>query len=70
MTPRHDPPRGRRTPLSLGASLDAVARSWALRQPRRKPRRPDAPGGEPCPVEPNRPLDLSGGAAAALDFDA
>ncbi|MBY0282725.1 MAG: hypothetical protein K2W81_02025 [Sphingomonas sp.] len=26
--------------------------------------------GEPSPVEPNRPLNLSGGAAAALEFDA
>ncbi len=25
--------------------------------------------GEPCPVEPNRPLNLSGGVAAALEFD-
>lgn len=25
--------------------------------------------GQPCPVEPNRPLNLSGGAAAALEFD-
>jgi len=35
-------------------------------------RRPDARGGEagePVPVNPNRPLDLSGGAAAALEFD-
>ena len=31
-------------------------------------RRGGEPGGEPCPVEPNRPLDQSGGAAAALEF--
>lgn len=32
-------------------------------------RRDDRGEGEPCPVTPNRPLDLSGGAAAALEFD-
>ena len=32
-------------------------------------RRDREEGGEPCPVRPNRPLDLSGGAAAALEFD-
>ena len=32
-------------------------------------RGPGHPEGEACPVEPNRPLNLSGGAAAALEFD-
>lgn len=36
---------------------------------RRGPRRPGGEAGEGVPVEPNRPLDLSGGAAAALEFD-
>lgn len=35
----------------------------------RRGKRPGGETGEPCPVEPNRPLDLSGGAAAALEFD-
>ena len=37
------------------------------RPPRRKPGK--GMGGEPVPVEPNRPNNLSGGAAAALEFD-
>jgi len=32
-------------------------------------RRDDRGESEPCPVMPHRPLDLSGGAAAALEFD-
>ena len=35
--------------------------------PRRNPKR--GTGGEAVPVEPNRPNNLSGGAAAALEFD-
>ncbi|MBX9861035.1 MAG: hypothetical protein K2Y20_15805 [Sphingomonas sp.] len=35
----------------------------------RKKRGPGPTEGEPCPVAPNRPLDLSGGAAAALEYD-
>lgn len=34
---------------------------------RRRPRKDEEPGG--VPVEPNRPNTLSGGAAAALEFD-
>lgn len=36
---------------------------------RRGSKRPGGEAGEAVPVEPNRPLDLSGGAAAALEFD-
>ena len=36
---------------------------------RRGPRRPGGEPGESIPVQPDRPLDLSGGAAAALAFD-
>lgn len=36
---------------------------------RRRGKRPGGEAGEAVPVEPNRPLDLSGGAAAALEFD-
>jgi len=35
---------------------------------RRGPRKPGE-AGEAVPVKPDRPLDLSGGAAAALDFE-
>jgi len=35
---------------------------------RRGPRKPGE-AGEAAPVKPDRPLDLSGGAAAALDFE-
>jgi hypothetical protein len=36
---------------------------------RRGRKRPDDESGESVPVTPDRPLDLSGGAAAALAFD-
>lgn len=36
---------------------------------RRRGKRPGGEAGEAVPVKPNRPLDLSGGAAAALEFD-
>ena len=42
-----------------------VPRVYPFRFPR--PRRPDLP--EALPVAPNRPSDLSGGAAAELNFD-
>ncbi|MFA5969753.1 MAG: hypothetical protein WC816_11005 [Sphingomonas sp.] len=32
-------------------------------------RGPGKPEGEACPVKPDRPLNLSGGAAEALEFD-
>ena len=37
----------------------------------RKRKRPgkDGAGGDPVPVEPNRPNNFTGGAAAALEFD-
>ncbi|MBI0473881.1 hypothetical protein D9601_00700 [Sphingomonas sp. MA1305] len=44
----------------------AFARRLADRMRRRPPR--GEAGGDPCPVTPDRPLDLSGGAAAALEF--
>lgn len=34
-----------------------------------KKRGPGQAESDPCPVAPNRPLDLSGGAAAALEYD-
>lgn len=34
-----------------------------------KRKRPEDEGGEGVPVEPNRPNNLTGGAAAALEFD-
>ena len=36
---------------------------------RRGKKRPGDEPGETVPVEPNRPLDLSGGAAAELNFE-
>jgi hypothetical protein len=67
MRPRHDPTSGFRRPILARAALMALVRTAVKRG-----RRPDARGGEagePVPVNPNRPLDLSGGAAAALEFD-
>ena len=40
----------------------------ALSRRRKRPGKDDA-GGDPVPVEPNRPNNLTGGAAAALEFD-
>jgi hypothetical protein len=36
---------------------------------RRNQKRPGGEAGESVPVEPSRPSNLSGGAAAALEFD-
>ena len=36
---------------------------------KRRNKRRDGEAGDSVPVEPNRPNDLSGGAAAALEFD-
>lgn len=36
---------------------------------RKRPKRRPGGGDCPLPVAPNRPLDLSGGAAVALEFD-
>ena len=74
MHPRHDPvpkvPAGRYAGRSFA---ETALMAKVMRRVRRGPAfkgRPDvADGGEPCPVESNRPLDLSGGAAAALEFD-
>lgn len=41
----------------------------SLRTGKRGPGKPERPEGETSPVRPNRPLNLSGGAAAALNFD-
>ena len=62
--PRHDPvPRVlrslKREPLYLKV----------VRAVRRKPKSGKDDGGLPMTVEPNRPNNLSGGAAAALEFD-
>ena len=56
-------PSGRR--LRSLRSRDFDMRDW-IEPRRRKPRDKDDGG---VPVEPNRPDTLSGGAAAALEFD-
>lgn len=53
--------------LKLAPGLRLVLSSVAGRTGRK--RGPGHAEGEPCPVVPNRPLNLSGGAAAALEFD-
>ena len=58
---RYEPLRG----LTL-----AEFRERRLRRRRRGGRRGDQEGGEGVPVDPDRPNHLSGGAAAALEFDA
>lgn len=56
-----------RTGANLGEII-AAAIAQGVRRPR--PRAGGGAQGEPCPVKPDRPLTLSGGAAAALEFDA
>lgn len=56
-----------RTGVDVGGII-AAAIVQGLRRPR--PRAGGGPQGDPCPVKPDRPLTLSGGAAAALEFDA
>jgi hypothetical protein len=51
---------------ALRDGLDPFSRQLGLR--RRRPR-PDLPEPDGVPVRPDRPLNLSGGAAAALEFD-
>lgn len=58
----------------LGPRLTAVQRLRIAQRQRfvrrlRGPKRPGGEAGEAVPVRPDRPLDLSGGAAAALEFD-
>ena len=67
--PRHDhvPPSP-----AIRAALArerADGRRLVARMKRRFGKRRDGGEGETCPIEPTRPLDLSGGAAAALTFD-
>ena len=71
MRPRHDP--APKVPAGYETARRAAERAlhdhvWAKLSHLRR-RGDDSDGGEPCPVEPNRPLNLSGGAAAALEFD-
>ena len=56
-------------PFPRGFALHFRAYVTAIRRPDRK--RPKRRGGEGelMPVEPDRPNTLSGGAAAALEFD-
>ena len=72
LRPRHDPVSDLQ-PGSASAQRAAernIVAQIQARLGRRRGRKPDGEaGGELCPVEPNRPLDLSGGAAAALEFD-
>ncbi|WP_308815389.1 hypothetical protein [Sphingomonas sp. GV3] len=68
MTPRHDKPTGRPVELRMSAARLVFARGIARRR-RGGPDVRGLPGADPCPVTPDRPLDLSGGAAAALEFD-
>ena len=58
MRPHHDP-----LPSRTGKQpVSAIMRITSRRRP------PGKTDGEACPVKPDRPLDLSGGAAAALEF--
>lgn len=73
MVPRHDP-LPRKSGAARGAKAARIAEpKWPI--PPRTGKKPDPKrrtkddGGETCPVEPNRPSNLSGGAAAALEFD-
>jgi hypothetical protein len=53
-------------------AVDYLARMKALRnglEDRRRKRKRGGEGGELAPVEPDKPKWLSGGAAAALEFD-
>ena len=71
--PRADIPLGRPdfpstlADLKLAPGLRLTLKSVIGRINRK--RGPGHPEGEPCPVGPNRPHNLSGGAAAALEFD-
>ena len=55
-----------RRPAGRPSGFDALLGSPFLRRPRRRPGDPDEGG---VPVEPDRPGTLSGGAAAAMDFE-
>ncbi|WP_203308459.1 MULTISPECIES: hypothetical protein [Sphingomonas] len=68
MRPRHDKPTGKPVELRLSAARLRLASEIARRR-RGGPDGRGLPGADPCPVTPDRPLDLSGGAAAALAFD-
>lgn len=64
--PRHDAPDGRRRQPGRVSLPGRHMLAW-LKSRRHRRGRDDEDGG--VPVEPNRPNSLSGGAAAALDFD-
>lgn len=49
-------------------TLLARIAAHALSRKRKRPGK-DGAGGDSVPVEPNRPNNLTGGAAAALEFD-
>lgn len=71
--PRGDRPGGRPPFSSRLVTIEQVVgrrfvRSSVAKRRNKKPN-PGTPESDACPVEPNRPLDLSGGAAAALEFD-
>ena len=66
--PRHDPPPKGQAATS-GVPILARLRRFGRKPGPKRPGKDDG-GGEPCPVKPDRPLNLSGGAAAALEFDA
>ena len=59
----------RRTPAERLRRAQEKAFLQRLAERIRHRRRPDGEAGESVPVAPDRPLDLSGGAAAALEFD-
>jgi hypothetical protein len=63
--PPSQPRKRRRLPIALRDALDSMA-DFAKR--RRRGRRKDLDDGG-VPVEPNKPKNLSGGAAAALEFE-
>lgn len=66
-TPDHAPRRSSEERLRLALKRAGIQR-FADRL-RRGKKRGDGEVGEGAPVEPNRPNNLSGGAAAALEFD-
>ncbi|WP_374943942.1 hypothetical protein [Sphingomonas sp.] len=66
-TPDHAPRRSSQERLRI-AQERAFARI-VVERVRHLRKRFDGEAGESVPVEPNRPNDLTGGAAAALEFD-
>ena len=66
-TPDHAPRRSSEERLRIVQERADIRR--LMDRIRRGKKRGDGEAGEGVPVEPNRPNNLSGGAAAALEFD-